>query len=291
MPSAASNGTRWTAHTGMAEIAGVTKETIKAWSQRSTRLREWAKKQSRHRRRRAHRRTTGRRAESDKTRPAGVAGPGTSSKVVLGAPTRAACSWTATHTRRARRAARRTPAHAGRGAYRRDGRAYRQTRVHPRRHGRTRRHATTGRRTRRPARADRSRSYDDVSVRISAPRQAHHREGPRKVHHRRGHRRRAARLRDGRRHRQPHAPGCAHHRPRRSVGRSAARHPQHRVVTVSGAAAAGTGGRGQDAFAAGAARRRDRARKQVLVLAPTGKAVDEAMHEGAGDRGSRWPRR
>ncbi|AGB26838.1 TrwC relaxase (plasmid) [Mycobacterium sp. JS623] len=29
-------------HTGMAEIAGVTKETIKAWSQRSTRLREWA---------------------------------------------------------------------------------------------------------------------------------------------------------------------------------------------------------------------------------------------------------
>ena len=30
-------------HTGMAEIAGVTKETIRAWSQRSTRLREWAK--------------------------------------------------------------------------------------------------------------------------------------------------------------------------------------------------------------------------------------------------------
>ena len=28
-----------------------------------------------------------------------------------------------------------------------------------------------------------------------------------------------------------------------------------------------------------------RARKQVLVLAPTGKAVDEAMAEGAGDRG------
>ncbi|WP_192726460.1 MobF family relaxase [Mycobacterium sp. OAS707] len=30
-------------HTGMAEIAGVTTETIRAWSQRSTRLREWAK--------------------------------------------------------------------------------------------------------------------------------------------------------------------------------------------------------------------------------------------------------
>jgi conjugative relaxase-like TrwC/TraI family protein len=30
-------------HTGMAEIAGVTTQTIRAWSQRSTRLREWAK--------------------------------------------------------------------------------------------------------------------------------------------------------------------------------------------------------------------------------------------------------
>ena len=31
------------AHSGMAEIAGVTKACIKAWSQRSTRLREWAR--------------------------------------------------------------------------------------------------------------------------------------------------------------------------------------------------------------------------------------------------------
>lgn len=30
-------------HSGMAEIAGITKECIKAWSQRSTRLREWAR--------------------------------------------------------------------------------------------------------------------------------------------------------------------------------------------------------------------------------------------------------
>ncbi len=30
-------------HSGMAEIAGVTRDTIKAWSQRSTRLREWAR--------------------------------------------------------------------------------------------------------------------------------------------------------------------------------------------------------------------------------------------------------
>jgi len=39
-------GFEWTdvdAHSGMAEIAGVTKACIKAWSQRSTRLREWAR--------------------------------------------------------------------------------------------------------------------------------------------------------------------------------------------------------------------------------------------------------
>ena len=30
-------------HSGMAEIAGVTKKCLKAWSQRSTRLREWAR--------------------------------------------------------------------------------------------------------------------------------------------------------------------------------------------------------------------------------------------------------
>ena len=30
-------------HSGMAEIAGVTKKSVKAWSRRSTRLREWAR--------------------------------------------------------------------------------------------------------------------------------------------------------------------------------------------------------------------------------------------------------
>jgi hypothetical protein len=38
-------GAEWAAvdeHSGMAEIAGVTPKCIKAWSQRSTRLREWA---------------------------------------------------------------------------------------------------------------------------------------------------------------------------------------------------------------------------------------------------------
>lgn len=42
----AERGFEWTPvdeHSGMAEIAGVTKDSIKAWSQRSTRLREWAK--------------------------------------------------------------------------------------------------------------------------------------------------------------------------------------------------------------------------------------------------------
>ena len=41
-PSAAWNGRAVDPFTGMAEIAGVTKDCIKAWSRRSTRLREWA---------------------------------------------------------------------------------------------------------------------------------------------------------------------------------------------------------------------------------------------------------
>ena len=40
----ASSGMTVDEHSGMAEIAGVVKESIKVWSQRSTRLREWAKK-------------------------------------------------------------------------------------------------------------------------------------------------------------------------------------------------------------------------------------------------------
>ncbi|KPN46502.1 MobF family relaxase [Mycobacterium intracellulare] len=42
----AERGAEWRAvgeHSGMAEIAGVTKKCLKAWSQRSTRLREWAR--------------------------------------------------------------------------------------------------------------------------------------------------------------------------------------------------------------------------------------------------------
>ena len=40
------SGFEWAAvdeHTGMAEIAGVTKSCLTAWSRRSTRLREWAR--------------------------------------------------------------------------------------------------------------------------------------------------------------------------------------------------------------------------------------------------------
>ena len=63
------------------------------------------------------------------------------------------------------------------------------------------------------------------------------------------------------------------------------RDPQHRGLPVSGAAAAGPG-RGRQAHSLKALRAAaHRARKEVLVLAPTGKAVDEAMREGAGDRG------
>ena len=57
--------------TGMAEIAGVTKDCIKAWSQRSTRLREWARNNLVVVDGRAERAAAGGRAESD---PAGQAG-------------------------------------------------------------------------------------------------------------------------------------------------------------------------------------------------------------------------
>ena len=97
---------------------------------------------------------------------------------------------------------------------------------------------------------------DAVSVRISAPRDAHHREGHEKftVDAIIAEEQRVFDMVDD--GRQPRAAGCARRRPRRPVGRSGARDPQHRGIAVFGAAAAGARRRGQDALAQGAARRR-----------------------------------
>ena len=59
----------------------------------------------------------------------------------------------------------------------------------------------------------------------------------------------------------------------------------HRALAVSGAAAASARRRGQNHSLRALRAAAHRTGKQVLVLAPTGKAVDEAMREDAGDRG------
>ena len=104
----AERGFEWDAvgeHSGMAEIAGITKECIKAWSQRSTRLREWAREQPGRRRRRTDRRADCRPRRRRRGPPSRNRWRGRSSRS-SGAPTRAAWNSTAPRTsRRARRAA------------------------------------------------------------------------------------------------------------------------------------------------------------------------------------------
>ena len=85
-------------HTGMAEIAGVHPDNIKAWSQRSTRLREWARNNlvvidgnPPPRNWPPHKKPPA------PPNPSRWHGPISKRS---GAPTRAACTWTATHTSR-----------------------------------------------------------------------------------------------------------------------------------------------------------------------------------------------
>ena len=66
---------------------------------------------------------------------------------------------------------------------------------------------------------------------------------------------------------------------------------EHRSLTVARAAAVRAGRCGQDHLdASRCAPPRTAPQRQVLVLAPTGKAVDEAMREGAGDEGYTSPK-
>ena len=124
-------------HTGMAEIAGVDTDSIKAWSQRSTRLREWARNnlvvvdgEP----------TAAQLAAAQKaTRPAK---PESLAWAELKEQWRAdarglTLDRDAHFAARAERRAH-TSARTGPGAHRRDGGAHRQARVHARRHGRAR---------------------------------------------------------------------------------------------------------------------------------------------------------
>ena len=127
---------------------------------------------------------------------------------------------------------------------------------------------------------------DDVGMRISAPREAHHREGQREVHRRCDHRRRGtASSTWSTRPTTERASTCA----AEDFGDLSA--DQQRAIRniavspylVQPLQAPAGAGKTHSLKALRAAAHR--AHKEVLVLAPTGKAVDEAMAEGAGDRG------
>ena len=270
-------------HTGMAEIAGVTKDTIKAWSQRSTRLREWAKNNL---------------------------------VIVDGEPTAAQLAAAQKATRPAKpesldwaelkeqwRADARTlqldrDAHFHARAQRRS--AHRSALDRPR-------IAEMAAHIDKPAftRADMvklvgaqlpvdapgepraliEQIVDEVSLRISAPRQTHHRECHEKF---------TIDAVIAEEQRVFDMVDDADNRARLDVRTadlgdlSADQQRAIRNIAVSPflvqplQAPAGAGKTHSLTTLRAAAHR---ARKQVLVLAPTGKAVDEAMQEGAGDRG------
>ena len=271
------------AHTGMAEIAGVGKDSIKAWSQRSTRLREWAKNNL---------------------------------VVVDGEPSAAQLAAAQKATRPAKPES--LAWHELKESWRSDARgltldrdahfaARAERRAQPTRALDRARIAGMAARIDKPAftRADMvelvgaqlpvdapgdplaliEQVVDDVSVRITATREAHHREGHEKftvdavITE-------EARVLD--------MIDESDNRSRLDVRAqdlgdlSADQERAIRNIAVSPflvqplQAPAGAGKTHSLKAVRAAAHR---ARKQVLVLAPTGKAVDEAMREGAGDRG------
>ena len=126
---------------------------------------------------------------------------------------------------------------------------------------------------------------DMVGMRISAPRAAHHREGHERFTVDAVIAEEERDPRAGRRARQPRAAGRARRGPRRPVGGSGARGPRsaRSPYLVQPLQAPAGAGKTHSLRALRAAAHR--AGKDVLVLAPTGKAVDEAMRDGAGDRG------
>jgi conjugative relaxase-like TrwC/TraI family protein len=274
-------------HTGIAEIAGVTKETLKAWSQRSTRLRQWATNNL---------------------------------TIVDGEPTAAQLAAAQQATRPAEPES--LAWHELKGRWRADGRGLRLDRdahvaaLAERRaarctaldHGRiTAMAAHMAAHIDKPAfaraemvelvgmrlpidapgepRALIEGIVDAVSLRVSAPRGAHHREGDERFTT-------AAVIAEE--ERVFEMVDSADNRVCLAVrgwdvgdlSPDQARAIRNIAVSpflVQPLQAPAGAGKTHSLKALRAAAHR--ARKQVLVLAPTGKAVDEAMREGAGDRG------
>jgi conjugative relaxase-like TrwC/TraI family protein len=270
-------------HTGMAEIAGVTTDTIKAWSQRSTRLREWARNNL---------------------------------TIVDGEPTAAQLAAAQKATRPAKpeslaweelkeswRADARGPqldrdAHFAARAERRTAHRHALDRA---------RIAEMAAHIDKPAftRADMvelvgaqlpvdapgdpraliEQIVDDVSVRISAPRQAHHREGHEEftIDAVIAEEQRVFEMVDDTDNRTRLDMRTTDLGDLSADQQRAIRNVAVSPFLVQPLQAPAGAGKTHSLRALRAAAHRTR--KQVLVLAPTGKAVDEAMHEGAGDRG------
>ena len=245
-------------HTGMAEIAGVDPDCIKAWSRRSTRLREWARNNL---------------------------------VVIDGAPTAAQLAAAQKATRPTKPeslswADLKAQWRADARGLRLDRDAHIAARAERRAHQRSAldaaRIAEMAAHIDKPTftRADMveligaqlpidapgepraliEQIVDDVGVRISAPREAHHREGHEKFTLEAIIAEEEHILDMADEIRQPRTPRPARRGRRRPVRRPAARHPQHRGITLLGAAAAGARRCGQDPLTQGAARRRTPAR-------------------------------
>ena len=176
MPPSGRNGAPSDAFTGMAEIAGVTKNCLKAWSQRSTRLREWARNNLVVVDGEPTRAAAGGRAESHPAGQAGIASRGPNSKP-SGALMRAVWTWTA------QRILRRAPRGARRRALLLDRARLARMVAHIDKPAFTRADLVELVGALLPVdapgdpRALIEQIVDVVGVRVSAPRDAHHREG------------------------------------------------------------------------------------------------------------------
>jgi conjugative relaxase-like TrwC/TraI family protein len=270
-------------NTGMAEIAGVAKDTIKAWSQRSTRLREWAKNnlvivdgEP----------TAAQLAAAQKaTRPAK---PESLAWAQLKEHWRTdARGLTLDRDAHFQARAQRRSAHRGAA----DAARIAQMAAHIDKPAFTRADMVELVGAQLPVDAPgepRTRVeqiVDEVSLRISAPRQAHHREGHEKF---------TIDAIIAEEQRVLDMVDDADNRTRLDVRTQdlgdlsadqarAIRNIALSPYLVQPLAAPAGAGKTHSLKALRAAAHR--ARKHVLVLAPTGKAVDEAMGEGAGDRG------
>ena len=281
----AERGLEWVAvdeHSGMAEIAGVTKKSIKAWSQRSTRLREWARDNLVV----DGELTAAQLAAAQKaTRPAKPESmPWAQLKENWRADARGLELDGAAHleARRARRAAARRPldrARVARMAARIDKPAFTRADV-VEFVGALLPVDAPG-----DARAAIEKIVDSVGVRVSAPREAHHREG---------HERLTVDAVIAEEERIFEMVDETDNRARLDVRAAdlgdlspdqarAIRTIAESPFLVQPLQAPAGAGKTHSLTALRAAAHR--ANKEVLVLAPTGKAVDEAMRDGAGDRG------